>query len=278
MSTAKIGVAKHAGRVQVPPLTRRSRKGNVYERTSEVTVQITATLEMERRILLERVSIQDYRSDLYLGPECLVFLIRRFHAASDTEMVQALATGLVNRCKGRIRKVLARVDDRDARRDAEDEVVDKLFRKILDLESDAADFLQVRFMFALDRLTQKARDRAFASLNRTEHTLRLSEFAGEAGEENDDAPVRGARTEEPVDPRTDADRGVLVREALEALESMPPHCAEAWIMNHVYGIQIDSKDGKIPTIRQHFGKTEKTIRNWLDRAEEALRRWRERST
>jgi DNA-directed RNA polymerase specialized sigma24 family protein len=278
MNTAEARVAERAGGVQILPLTRRNRKGEVYERTVETTAQIVSALGLDKRELRERLSVTDYESHLYLGAECLVFLIRRFHAASDTEMVQLLAGGLVNRCKGRIRKVLARVDDPDARKEAEAEVIGHIFRKILDVESDAADFLQVRFWFALDRLTFKARKRAFAELNRTEHTLRLSELAGEDGEEDEDAPVRGAHAQEPSDPSTDADREVMIREALEALKSMRPHFAEAWMMRHVYGMQVEDQDENVPTISRHFDTTPRTIRNWLDRAEEALERWRERNT
>ncbi|HYW09912.1 MAG TPA: hypothetical protein VE913_23305 [Longimicrobium sp.] len=278
MSTAEVRVAERTGVEEVPPLTRRNRKGAVYERTVENTAQIAASLKLERSTLLGRVCIADHESELYLSAESLVFLIRRFHAASDTEMVQALAVGLINRCKGRIRKLLVRVDDWDARREAENEVISHIFRKILEVESDGADFLQVRFGFALDRLIHKARKRAFAVLNRTEHTLRLSELAGEDGEEGEDAPGRGARAEELRDPRMDAERGVLVREALEALESMPQHYADAWMMRHIYGMQIEDQDENVPTISRHFKKTPRAIQNWLARAEEALGRWRERNT
>jgi DNA-directed RNA polymerase specialized sigma24 family protein len=278
MSTAEAGRAERAGGVEVPPFTRHNSKGEIYQRTEEVTSQIAAALGLDRHQLRERTAILDYQSELYLGPECLVFLIRRFRAASDVDMVHVLSRGLIDRCKGRVRKVLARLDDEDARREAVGEVIAQLFSKILDLESDA-DFFQVRFMFALDRLTFKARKRAFTAANRTEHTLRLSELAGEDQEEEDeDAPVRRARNKEVGDPRTHADRAVMVREALEALESMPPRYAEAWVLRNVHGMQIEDQDPEVPTISRHFGKNPKTISNWLDRAEDALRRWRERNT
>ncbi|HYW07692.1 MAG TPA: hypothetical protein VE913_12090, partial [Longimicrobium sp.] len=87
MNTVEARVAERAGGVQVPPLTHRNRKGEVYKRTVENTAQIVAALKLERSALLERVCIADHESELYLSAECLVFLIRRFHVASDTEMV-----------------------------------------------------------------------------------------------------------------------------------------------------------------------------------------------
>ena len=262
-----------------PPLTRYNKKNLRYERTEAVTSQITATLGWNAAQLRKRVDNRDFTSVHYVGPECLVFLIRHFRGLCDTEMVNVLARALVARCRGRIRKVLARIDDENARQDATDEVLTHLFREILDLESDKSDFFQVRFMFAIDRLTFKARKRAFASLNRTASTLRLSQLAGEDGDGEDEyAPFARSDAPELTNPRDQPDREIQVDDALKALEQMDPRCAEAWVLREVYGMQIEDQDPEVETISRHFGKTPRTIKNWLDKAEDALRRWRERNT
>lgn len=264
--------------LSVPPLTRRNRKGELYLRSEEVETQILHALSLDRRELQERVSRLDHEAPGYLGPECLVFLIRKFYRDSDTGMVDVLTRGLLARCSTRIRRGLDRIEDRDAKAEAQSEVIGQLFQTILDVDSDRGDFLQVRFWVVVDRLTFKARNRAFSAANQANEMLRLSQVAGEDSDEgDDDEPLQRARSESAEDTRTSPDRRILEEDAERALAAINPAHAEAFRLRYMHDMPIEDQDPDVHTISRHFNKTPRAIRNWLNAAESALQRWRERN-
>lgn len=268
-----------AGVLRAPPLTHRNKKGELYLRTDEVEEQISVALSLERKELLERTEHLDHTSADYLGPECLVFLIRHFARAPDEELVEALSGGLLKRCALRITKALASLDDTEAREEAKSWVKAQLFGKILNLESDSGDFFQVRFWVGLDALTFKALTRAYNAEKRANTMLRLSQLAGEdAGDaDDDDARVSRGRREATLDPNQWPDRTALLKDAERALAAMNPKHAEVFKMKYLYDIPIEDKDPEVYTISRHFDKTPRTIQNWLTAAESALQPWRERN-
>jgi DNA-directed RNA polymerase specialized sigma24 family protein len=268
--------AGRGGSVQVPPLTRRNLKGKTLIRTQVVSGQITTALGLDQRTLLARLAVVDHNSSDYLNPECLVFLIRHFQAVSDTDMVEAVGTALLKQCGDHIRRKLSALNDPTLRKEAFDDVVAQLFEKALDLGSDAGDYLQVRFWVWLKRAILKAFDRAVRKEKRQNRTQPLSAL-GEEPDEDDDLPSRGgANHQEILDPNTWPDQQAMLRDALDALASMKPKYAEAFLLKHYYGMQIEDQDENMPTISRHFGKTPETIRNWLALAEQALVLWRKR--
>lgn len=267
-----------AGVLRAPPLTHRNKKGELYLRTDEVEEQISVALSLERKELLERTEHLDHTSADYLGPECLVFLIRHFAHVLDEELVEALSRGLLKRCSLRIKKALSSLDDVEVREEAKSWVKAQLFGKILDLKSDGGDFFQVRFWVGLDALTFKALTRAYNAEKRANTMLRLSQLAGEdADEADDDAPVSQGRSEAALDPRQWPDRTALLKDAERALAAMNPKHAEVFKMKYLYDIPIEDKNPEVYTISRHFGKSPRTIQNWLTAAESALQRWRERN-
>lgn len=267
-----------SGALRAPPLTHRNKKGELYLRTDEVEEQISAALSLAPGELLERAANLEHASDGYLGPECLVFLIRKFAGARDQEMVQALSRWLLKRCSLRIKKGLDRLENPEARDEAKAQVLAHLFGNILDLESDAGDFLQVRFWVVLNSLTKKALKRAFDAEKRANSMLRLSKVAGEDADDGDeDAPVSRGKSEAALDPSQWPDRKALLSDAERALASMNPKHAEVFRMRYIYDIPIEDKDPEVYTISSHFGNNPRTIRYWLEAAESALQRWRERN-
>lgn len=265
-----------AGGVQIPPLTRRNSKGEVLARTEVVTDQIAIALGLDRRALLARLAVLDHKSSEYLNPECLVFLIRHFQGESNAGMAEAVASALLKQCGYHIRKKLSALDDPTTRKDAFDDVVTQLFEKVLDLGSDMGDYLQVRFWVWLDRAILKAFYRAVRNEKRQNRSKPLS-AVGEEGDEDDDLESTGsAISKDILDPSAWPDQQAMLGDAMKALSSMKPKYAEAFLLRHYHGMQIEDKDENVPTISRHFGKTPETIRNWLALADQALLQWRKR--
>ena len=88
----------------------------------------------------------------FLKEESLVYLIRHYFEVGNRQRVNDLSEFLLGRCAKLIYGKLGGLGT-DARDDGYAEVVEQLFARILDLESDRGDFLQVRFWKVLERLT-----------------------------------------------------------------------------------------------------------------------------
>lgn len=255
--------------MKVPPLTRRTREGVLYRRNAEISAQIEAALELDRKSLLDRAAVADYTSERYLSTECLVFLIRYFHAGEHNEAVVALWKFLLARCKPRIERKLpaSLFRDGDDRAEAVDDVVGKMMDVIFDLTSDAADYYQVSFGDALDKLLLKAFHSARLEQEREAISVRISGTDG--GELDIDGEEIGSPGATPIDPEARPDEQVLLVDAERALAPMKPNHRKAYLLRHFYGWSLKE-------IGCQFGKTPETISNWLDCADEAVARWRKR--
>jgi hypothetical protein len=254
---------------KVPPLTRRTQEGVLYRRSAEVSAQIETALELDRKRLLDWAAVADYTSEQYLRTESLVFLIRHFHAAGDEEIVGGLWGFLLGRCKSRIECKLPASLFRggDGRTEAIDDVVGKMVDVIFDLKRDAADYYQVAFGDALNKLLLKAFRNAEMEQDREAMSVRISGTdGGEPDEDGEESRPRGATL---VDSDARPDEQVLLVDAERALAPMKPNHRKAYRLRHFYGWSL--KD-----IGDHFGKTPETIGNWLEHADEAVARWRRR--
>jgi hypothetical protein len=151
-----------------------------------------------------------------------------------------------------------------------DQVVLRLFERLLDFESDRGDFLQVRFWAFLNRLVTDVvsayaglRDHIQESVSPAwVHGGELSEGEREEGVGYVPEPV----SSDQVDTR------LLVGEALATLEE--PH-RTVFVLRHYQGWPVESKHPGDPTISGYFGVTSRTVRNWLTAAEKRLAEWRE---
>lgn len=239
------------------PLTRRNADGQVYRRLPEVEAQLVAALRLEPRQLLERAATSDPAAPGYLCEEALVYLLREAHGLGERETATALAEALVRRATPTIRARL-RALGRGRLEEACADVVEELFVRILDLDSDRGDFLQVRFGVVLKRL-------CIDVFGRYVHQPREQPLAvGEPGEDEDD-PLELAEPSLPLDER------VLLQEALARLDE--PY-RSAFVLRYYEDWPVEDRDPSVPTLSRHFGVTPRTIRNWLRRAHETLQRWR----
>lgn len=254
---------------QVKPLTRCNHVGVPYQRTPEVTSQIEATIELSPAYLIHQAQISNQQSTDYLKEEVLVYFIREYYQDNQEGVVNELAAILLRRCRKRIYSRLRSLSP-EVIDDAHNDVVEKLFQRILDLEDNHVDFLQVRFWLGVKRLTITVYRRYVtmaANEEKVDNFSTLESLLSNAAEEGDDLIF-----EERV-PNADlsVEDNVLLREALNILEE--PY-RTAYLLRNGAGWQIESDDPDIPTIAEYFGKTPRTIRNWLAMAETQFKGWR----
>ena len=249
------------------PLTRCNADGQVYQRLAVVDRQLKEALELDYVDLRSRLEVRDEDSPSFLKEEALVYLVRHYHGAGDRKFVNDLSECLLKRCAtwidGKLRGLRT-----DLREDGHSGVVAEVFGRILDLDSDRGDFLQVRFWMGLERITVNV------------FRKQVSQFDTESSGDYDQATVdeltqRGAI----VVPTTSAGRpieseaidNVLIEAALHQLEEP---IRSAYLLRHHKNWPIEDKDPDVQTISRHFGKTPRTIRNWLSKADEILQAWR----
>ena len=251
--------------VGVPPLTRTTRDGRPYWRPEVVTAQIVAVLRLPRDEMLRRAAVVNQDAENGLGSECLVFLLRHFHRAEDSDAVMQVTRTLITRSKAQIRKWLPHTlfPDSDARRQAVDSVIGELFTDLLDLGTDKADYFQAAF-------GRGVKTRALRAFNRIRSEQRRAANSVPVGEPAEGGDDPGETVYTPVDPDAWPDQRALLLDAERALASMPEHCRRAFLLRYYEELSIES-------ISAHFERDPRTIHNWLKRAEKALVRWRERN-
>jgi len=164
----------------------------------------------------------------------------------------------------------------DAAEEGYSEVVATLFCRILDLDSDQGDFLQVRFWIALKSLTVQAFNR---QLNQPKHERNGSQPSSSKGYEieNVDAMshervVRAPDTNSSRTIESEVTDKDTIRRALGHLQEP---LRTVYVLRHYWGWPIEDQDPNTRTISQRFNKTPRTIRNWLAKAEKELEAWRQ---
>ncbi|MXZ23467.1 MAG: sigma-70 family RNA polymerase sigma factor [Caldilineaceae bacterium SB0665_bin_21] len=249
------------------PLTRHNQAGVVYERLPTVDRQIRDALELDLGGLQRCCEETDEASPNYLKEESLVYLIRYYRKVGNRQYVDDLSTYLVKRCAKSIYSWLGGLEA-DERDDGYSEVVEKLFTRILDLNSDRGDFLQVRFWVVLERLTVDV-------FNKKVNQLRYQSTGGYDLERIDTLTQQGAVVVPATSPsrsvESEAINKVLLQEALDQLEEP---IRSAYLLRHYAEWPIEDRDPTIRTISRRFDKTPRTIRNWLSKANEILKIWR----
>ena len=249
------------------PLTRRNADGNVYQRLAIVNRQIQDILELDPEELRSRLEVRDEAASNFLKEESLVYLIRHYRKVGNRESLNDLSECLLTRCAKLIYGKLGGLGI-DARDDGYAEVVEELFSKILDLDSNRGDFLQVRFWVVLQRITVQVFRKLVKQLK--------NESTSAYDNEDTDALARmgkvvAAATKPYRSAESDVIENSLTREALSQLEEP---FRSAYLLRHYYEWPIEDKDPTVQTISRYFGKTSRTIRNWLAKAEESLEIWR----
>lgn len=252
--------------MDIRPLTHTSKTGALYYRDASVEQQILSLADLPGDEVLTRAHDQAKDSPGYIQEEALVYWIREYLYRGDSRRASELAGILLQRCAKWIQSKLRNLE-KDAASQAEQDVVGDLFKDIADLDSDRADFLQLRFWLALDRRITNAFHRYIRDARRT---APLS--APEEGEKfgDDDQVTKGGDSQDSRTVGLTAEERVLMQDALAAIDD--PY-RTAFILRHYHDWPIESKDADVLTISSYYKKEPRTIRNWLKRAEQALRAW-----
>lgn len=258
--------------VSVEPLTRRNTSGKVYKRSSAVEVQISAVLSLSDEELVSRASIREETANGYLQEESLVYLIRTSYQRKNKFLCNKLSEILLTRCQEQVAFRVRAIEQKD---DAFNDVVRVLFEKIL-APDNSGDFLQVRFRFALKRISISIFHQYYRDQIEERENLRPSSFQSLDGQENEkddwDQVHVAIDSDLPVeDSFSSVELESLKREALQILKEP---IRTAFILHHIKGWQIESNNPKEITVSGYLETTPRTIRNWLQQAEKELRKWR----
>ncbi len=249
------------------PLTHRNAHGQLYQRLAVVDRQIEGALGLNDEELRSRLIVRDEESPVFLKEESLVYLIRHHHAVGNRKCVNDLTECLLKRCATWINGKLSGLRT-DLREDGNAAVVAEVFTRILDLDSDRGDFLQVRFWTVIERITVDVFRKQIKQFD-TESSgdydqVAIDELTQQGAEVVPAASGGRSVASEAID-------NVLIEAALNQLEEP---IRSAYLLRHLEDWPIEDKDPAVRTISRHFGKTPRTIRNWLSRADEILEAWR----
>lgn len=251
--------------VEIEPLTKTSGVGALTRRP-EVEAQISAMLQFDADYLLSRLAVSDYDDPDFVKNETVVFLIRYYRNDGDDELVNSLVTLLIARLtrpiERRIRFVAENLID-----DCRGDVIFNVFRPILDLSSDEADYAQVSFgPWFVNRIIDIVR-KYFTVQGRDAKTDSLT---AEDGEDELELPDTGSSF------RRESAKNLEQWDVIEkAVRDLTHNEKTAFLMRHFWGFEVENKNSAIPTISKHLGVTPRTIRNWLNSAEAKIARWRE---
>ncbi len=260
--------------IALDPLTRTNRAGDVYVRTPQVEGQITEALAMAPEAMRSSLAIDQPGAPDFLSEECLVYLLRHYVQHGDSARVNDLAAVLLRRCTPFIRKHLRTLGP-DALKEGHFEIVTRLFRRILDVSTNEADFLQVRFWVVMKRLCIQEFKRQLHNLKRDKNILSFSQLPTFDREDDNQAQTKAIRlTEEDKRMITAPPKQEAIIDRKEALRQLEEPFRSAFLLRYYEGWPIEDQDPAVPTISRHFGKTSRTIRNWLATADEILARWR----
>ncbi len=257
-----------ARQLRIEPLTHCDRHGKVYTRTPEVESQIREALSLDRGVLCVRVAIERYTTPGFIKEECLVYLIRQFLRAGESELVSHLINCLANRLARRVHSRVSASLNWSLVDDSAQEVMIEIARRVTDLDSDMDDFAQARFGLWLERVTYNT----IRPQKRTQRDTRAKQTDLEEVERSNGK--KKPLPEDSLSPEKILENAETQRhlkgQAERLLQTLDPEIREAYILRHRDGMEIENKDPDVMTISKHFGRTPRTIRNWLKGAEEKL--------
>ncbi len=249
-------------KTELKPLTRRKTSGDIQTRFSGVEDFIKEIIELDWNEFIERLKITVQDHPQFIKEEVIVFFLRAALSSGKTFEADRLTEILFKRVEKRIERYARKFIPHYYFEDAVGEMLSDLFIKICDLDSDKADFAQVRFWKYLKRLCGD-RIRKYQRQKKVDKkSLFIDEVNPETGQAFDIEDEKGIYS--PAE----------LQDVRKGLEILPEPIRTAFILRHYQALQIESLDESEWTIANHFGKTERTIRNWLNQAEELLTEWR----
>ena len=252
--------------ILIDPLTRRDVNGESYRRSFEVEAQILEALRLEQSILIGRVAIMDYNAPEYFKEEAIVYLIRKFIADRETDLVNDLMSHLIQRIAVSVHCQISKMLHREYYIDeCYQDVLLEVTRKITDLTIDCNDFAQVRFQKWLERITSNAIRPYFKEQkqdkNREPEIEMLENLPSSSSSAEDDLILAETQS-------------LDLKKAQALLDELSEDVRNAYLLRHRDGLEIENQNSSIMTISKHFNCSPRTIRNWLRAAEDELQKAR----
>ncbi len=219
--------------------------------------------------------IRDFRSPHHLGEECLVYLIREYKRSGNKQVETALIQALVRRFAKQLNDKLQGLGP-ELVEQAYQDVVSDLFTYILDLNSDAGDFSQVRFWVFFKARQVNVFNTYDRQIKEAQNTVPWDKVAGydDGGEGDESEYVQPTERISPVQPEVPQITPEMWDKYREGLNSLPEPQRTAFVLRHWGNWEIESKDPTVPTLSDYFNRSPRTIYYWLEQAEQALENWR----
>lgn len=246
---------------RISPLTKVSKTGEVYTRRPEVETQLRELAAHGFALNRNALSNRDRKSDGYIYDETLVYLFRLTRENGDEDLLNELYIELdrrVGRLIGKFHELLF-ADNPEGFDDFKQDIAMALLKKLLDTDSNKADYAQVNFG---DYVTVVANDRKKAEIRRLRQRPAL--FGDlRPWKEEDTEPVENTFR----DGRPRVDDALAAR---AAIAQIPDNIKLAAVMYFLDGWQIESNSPHIATISGYFNVSGRTVRNWLAEARRIL--------
>lgn len=251
--------ARNADSTNIRPLTKRTMQGEIYLRRAETQLQIEKVLLFDAPQILEMLSGSERRGEAdYLLDETLVYLFREARRSGDENLFNQLYAELNRRIWKLFLKFRSRFHDQSDFEDFGQKTETAILRKLLDADSDRADFAQVQFGSFVISEAKSSWKQNLSMINKDK------EFLDAPREDADETDAN--ELENLADGDLSDEEKMIIREGLSKL-SPDQQMVAVMLLD---GFQIESVDENELTISKHLGVSSRTIRNRIKEMRSAL--------
>lgn len=235
----------------IKPLTKKTKQGELYVRRADAELQIEKILTLEKPQVLEMLSATKRRDEAdYLLDETLIYLFREARISKDDELSNQIYSELNRRIWKLFLKFRSNFNEQSDFEDFGQKIEMAILRKLIDTDSNRADFAQVQFGSFVISEAKSVWKQNLAAINKDKEFLHTPREDDETGANELENLAVGELAK---------DKKMIVREGLRKLST--EHRLVAAMM--LDGFQIESKDENELTISKHLGVSSRTIRNWI---------------
>lgn len=248
----------------VRPLTKRDKTGNLYVRPHQVEAQINTILTQNSSTLRSCLAVADHQAPDYLHSESLVHLIREARRNSNDAIFNTALPVLLDRCKAILSAKIPDAELPNAA-DIREEVLGQ-FSELFAIDGTKEDrgdldYFECRFNHAFRAFRI---DLVRRELTYRQHFVPLPDQADDV--QSDSLQSSFANIQEAFQTPATQESTVLLKELLNALNSLPPDEHKAVVLHYLMDYDVESIDPKKRTVATICGVTGRTIRNRLSRA------------
>ena len=233
-------------------LTKKTKQGELYVRRADAQLQIEKITTLEKPQISQMLGAGKRRDETdFLLDETLVYLFRESRRAGDNELFNEIYLELNRRVWRLFLKFRSNFKEQADFEDFGQKIEMAILKKLLDTDSDRADFAQVQFGSFVISEAKSVWKQNLVAINKDREFL---EMPREDGDETGANELENLSFGSISDEQT-----MIIREGLRKLSA--EHRLVATMM--LDGFQIESEDENELTISKHFGVSSRTIRNWI---------------